>query len=42
MVTFPRRLAAAADGGLPGAYPGEQPDERLAALHQQHGRKDRS
>jgi uncharacterized protein YndB with AHSA1/START domain len=32
---FLARLAAAAAGGEPPAYPGEQPAERLSTLHQQ-------
>jgi uncharacterized protein YndB with AHSA1/START domain len=37
---FLARLTAAAAGLPPPAYPAQRPDERLAALHRQRGRKD--
>jgi len=36
---FLARLAAVTSGGEPGAYPAQQPGERLAALHQQDQQK---
>jgi uncharacterized protein YndB with AHSA1/START domain len=38
--TFLARLASAAGGGQPGAYPAGQPKERLAALRRQHASQD--
>jgi uncharacterized protein YndB with AHSA1/START domain len=39
---FLARLAAVTGRGVPGAYPAEQPAERLATLRGQHAGKDNS